>query len=85
KRLFVSQSALDDSLVDVLQVAINKYGNHLSVHGTDTFKSAVVRTAAQNRIRITFDDPELERYRSQLMKQIVFQKRPKTSTLQRSL
>ncbi|MCP5275236.1 MAG: relaxase/mobilization nuclease domain-containing protein [Burkholderiales bacterium] len=85
KRLFVSQSALDDSLVDVLQVAINKYGNHLSVHGTDTFKSAVVRTAAQNRIRITFDDPELERYSSQLMKQIVFQKRSKTSTLQRSL
>ncbi len=85
KRLFVSQSTLDDSLVDVLQVAINKYGNHLSVHGTDAFKSAVVQAAVQSRIRVTFDDPELERHRSQLSRQVVFQKRSKTSTLQRSL
>jgi hypothetical protein len=85
KRLFVSQSALDDSLIDVLQVAINKYGNHLSVNGTDAFKSAVVRAAVQNSIRVTFDDPELERHRSQLMKQVVFQKRSKTSTIRRSL
>lgn len=85
KRLFVSQSALDDSLVDVLQVAINKYGNHLSINGTDAFKSAVVQAAVQSRIRVTFDDPKLERHRSQLMKQVVLQKRSKTSTLQRSL
>ena len=85
KRLFVSQHALDNSLVDVLQVAINKYGNHLSVHGTDAFKSAVVRSAVQNRIRVKFDDPELERHRSQLMKQVVFQKRSKTSTYRRRL
>jgi len=85
KRLFVSKHAVDDSLADVLKVAISKYGNHLSVHGTDAFKSAVVRTAVQNRIRVTFDDPELERHRVQLMKQVVFQKRSKTSTPSRSL
>ena len=85
KRLFVSQHALDNSLVDVLQVAISKYGSHLSVNGSDAFKSAVVRTAVQNKIRVTFDDPVLERQRNQLSRQAVFQKRPKTSTLQRSL
>ncbi|MCP5276593.1 MAG: relaxase/mobilization nuclease domain-containing protein [Burkholderiales bacterium] len=85
KRLFVSKHAVDDSLADVLQVAISKYGNHLSVHGTDAFKSAVVQAAVQSRIRVTFDDPELERHRNQLSRQVVFQKRSKTSTLQRSL
>lgn len=85
KRLFISQHTLDNSLVDVLQVAINQYGNHLSVNGSDDFRKSVVQAAIQNRIRVTFDDPELERHRNQLMKQVVFQKRPKTSTLQRSL
>ena len=85
KRLFVSQHALDNSLADVLQVAINRYGNHLSVNGSDNFRMSIVRTAVQNRIRVTFDDPELERHRSQLSRQVVFQKRSKTSTLQRSL
>ena len=46
----------------------------------------VCRTGCRTeRIRVTFDDPELERHRSQLSKQVVFQKRSKTSTLQRSL
>ncbi|MCP5246316.1 MAG: relaxase/mobilization nuclease domain-containing protein [Burkholderiales bacterium] len=85
KRLFVSPTALNDSLADVLQVAISKYGNHLSVNGSDDFRKSVAQAAAQNRIRVTFDDPELERHRSQLSRQVVFQKRSKTSTLQRSL
>ncbi|MCB1985871.1 MAG: relaxase/mobilization nuclease domain-containing protein, partial [Nitrosomonas sp.] len=85
KRLFVTKHTSDDSLADVLQVAISKYGNHLSVHGTDAFKSVVVQAAVQSRIRVTFDDPELERHRRQLMKQVVFQKRSKTSTYRRRL
>ncbi len=85
KRLFVSPNTLNNSLADVLQVAINKYGNHLSVNGTDAFKSAVVRAAVQNSIRVTFDNPELERHRSQLSRQVVFLRRSKTSTLTRSL
>ncbi|MDR4515016.1 TraI/MobA(P) family conjugative relaxase [Nitrosomonas sp.] len=85
KRLFVSQHTLNESLADVLQVAINKYGNHLSVNGSDDFRKSIVQTAVQNGIRVTFDDPELERHRSQLSRQVVFRKRSKTSTLQRSL
>lgn len=85
KRLFVSQHAMDNSLADVLQVAINKYGNHLSVNGSDDFRMSVVQAAAQNRIRVTFDDPQLERHRSQLSRQVVFQKRPKTSTYRKRL
>lgn len=85
KRLFVSPNTLNESLADVLQVAIRKYGNHLSVNGSDDFRKSVVQVAAQNKIRVTFDDPELERHRSQLSRQVVFQKQSKTSTLSRSL
>jgi len=85
KRLLVASNVLNDSLVDVLQVAISKYGSHLSVNGSDDFRKSVAQAAAQNRIRVTFDDPELERHRSQLSRQVVFLKRSKTSTLQRSL
>ena len=85
KRLFVSQNTSNESLADVLQVAISQYGNHLSVNGSDDFRKCVVRAAVQNRIRVTFDDPELERHRSQLSRQVVLQKRSKTSALNRNL
>lgn len=74
KRLFVSQNALNDSLADVLQLAIDKYGNHLSVNGSDDFRTSVVQAAVQNSLPVTFDDKALEHYRQQLLKrQIVSQ------------
>ncbi|SEN34814.1 TraI/MobA(P) family conjugative relaxase [Nitrosomonas marina] len=85
KRLFVTKHNVDDSLADVLQFAIDKYGNHLSVNGSDDFRKSVVQAAVQNRIHVTFDDPELELHRRQLSRQIVFQKRSKTSMCRRSL
>jgi hypothetical protein len=69
KRLFVSPNVLNDSLADVLQVAIDKYGNHLSVNGSDNFRMSVVQAAVQNSLRVTFDDKTLEHYRQQLLKQ----------------
>ncbi len=69
KRLFVSPHVLNDSLADVLQVAIDKYGNHLSVNGSDDFKKSIVQAAVQNSLPVTFDDKALEHYRQQLLKQ----------------
>lgn len=74
KRLFVSNHALVDSLADVLQVAINQYGNHLSVNGSDDFRTSVVQAAVQNRIHVTFDDKLLEHNRQQLLKQQIASK-----------
>jgi hypothetical protein len=69
KRLFVSPNVLNESLADVLQLAIKKYGNHLSVNGSDDFRKSVVQAAVQNSLRVTFDDKTLEHYRQQLLKQ----------------
>ena len=69
KRLFVSPNVLNESLADVLQVAIDKYGNHLSVNGSDDFRKSIVQAAVQNSLYVTFDDKALEHYRQQLLKQ----------------
>ncbi|MEQ1779658.1 MAG: TraI/MobA(P) family conjugative relaxase [Nitrosomonas sp.] len=86
KRLIVLPDTTQDALVDVLQVAMKKYGSHLAINGTESFRLQIAQVAAQNQMRITFDDKELEQYRQQLMKQhrvnkvqSAGQKRPTTS------
>lgn len=69
KRLIVLPDTSRDALVDVLQVAMKKYGSHLAINGTESFRLQIAEVAVQNRMRITFDDKRLEQYRQQLMKQ----------------
>ncbi len=93
KRLIVLPDTTQDALVDILQVAMKKYGSHLAINGTEQFCLQIAQVAAQNKMSVTFDDKELEQYRQQLMKQHAFsktqsvdQKRPTTSiTTRRSL
>ncbi|MFZ1850879.1 MAG: TraI/MobA(P) family conjugative relaxase [Nitrosomonas sp.] len=93
KRLIVLPDTTQDALVDILQVAIKKYGNHLAINGTESFRLEIAEVAAQNQMHVTFDDKRLEQYRQQLMKQhrvnkvqSAGQKRPTTSiTTRRSL
>jgi secreted Zn-dependent insulinase-like peptidase len=58
-----------EALVDVLQVAMKKYGSHLAINGTEQFRLQIAQVAVQNQMRVTFDDKQLEQYRQQLMKQ----------------
>ncbi|MDV6342503.1 TraI/MobA(P) family conjugative relaxase [Nitrosomonas sp. Is35] len=86
KRLVVLPDTTQDALVDILQVAMKKYGSHLAINGTESFRLEIAEVTAQNQMRITFDDKPLEQYRQQLMKQhrvnkvqSAGQKRPTTS------
>ena len=72
KRLIVLPDTTQDALVDILQVAMKKYGSHLAINGTEQFRLQIAQVAAQNKIRVTFDDKQLEQYRQQLMKQHAF-------------
>jgi len=92
KRLIVLPDTTQDALVAILQVAMKKYGSHLAINGTEQFRLQIAQVAAQNKIRVTFDDKQLEQYRQQLTKQhalsreqSVGQKRSVTSTTRRSL
>ncbi|MBX9918174.1 MAG: relaxase/mobilization nuclease domain-containing protein [Nitrosomonas sp.] len=92
KRLIVLPDTSQEALKDILQVAMKKYGSHLAINGTESFRLGIVEVAAQNQMRVTFDDKELEQYRQQLMKQHPLsraqsagQKRSTTSNTRRSL
>lgn len=92
KRLIVRPDTPQDALVDILQVAMKKYGSHLAINGTESFRLQIAEVAAQNKMHITFDDKALEHYRQQLMKQravnsaqSVGRQRSTTSTPRRSL
>jgi hypothetical protein len=69
KRLIVLPDTSQEALVDILQVAMKKYGSHLAINGTESFRLEIAQVAAQNQMRVTFDDKRLEQYRQQLMKQ----------------
>jgi len=92
KRLIVLPDTTQDALVDILQVAMKKYGSHLAINGTEQFRLQIAQVAVQNQMRVTFDDKALEQYRQRLMKQhrvnkaqSAGQKRSVTSTTRRSL
>ncbi|WP_036504916.1 LPD7 domain-containing protein, partial [Nitrosococcus oceani] len=57
-----------DALRDILIVAMKKYGSHLAINGTESFRVQIAEVAAQNHMRVTFNDERLEQYRQQLMK-----------------
>ena len=69
KRLIVLPDTSSDALRDILQVAMKKYGSHLAINGTESFRFEIAEVAAQNQMHVTFDDKRLEQYRQQLMKQ----------------
>jgi hypothetical protein len=69
KRLIVLPDTSCEALLDILQVAMKKYGSHLAINGTEPFRLQIAEVAAQNQMRVTFDDKRLEQYRQQLMKQ----------------
>ncbi|MEI2656829.1 MAG: LPD7 domain-containing protein [Nitrosomonas sp.] len=56
KRLIVLPDTTQDALVDILQVAMKKYGSHLAINGTESFRLEIAQVAAQNQMRVTFDD-----------------------------
>lgn len=67
QRLKVSRGVTQTSLQAVLVMAIERYGKHIKVNGTDDFKEQVVQAAAAAKLPITFDDPTLDRRRQELM------------------
>jgi CHAD domain-containing protein len=69
KRLIVLPDTSHEALADILQVAMKKYGSHLAINGAESFRLQIAQVAAQNQMRVTFDDKRLEQYRQQLMKQ----------------
>lgn len=68
-KLKVSRGANQDGLQAALRMAMERYGNSISVGGTAAFKEQIVQAAAASKLPITFDDVALERRRQELLQQ----------------
>jgi len=53
-------------LESALLMAVDRYGSHLKISGSPSFKEQIARIAATSPLAITFDDPTLEVRRKEL-------------------
>jgi hypothetical protein len=68
-RLKVSRGADQDGMQAALRMAVDRYGDRISVGGTPAFKEQIAQAAAASKLPITFDDDALERRRQELLTQ----------------
>lgn len=59
-RLQVSRTANRDGVVAALRLAMERYGERITVTGSIEFKAAVIRAAVDAQLPISFTDPVLE-------------------------
>lgn len=67
-KLQVSREASREGVQAALRLALERYGNQITVNGTPEFKAQVIRAAVDSQLPITFADPALELRRQQLLK-----------------
>ncbi|EPE6923628.1 TraI/MobA(P) family conjugative relaxase [Escherichia coli] len=66
-RLQVSREATTDGLDAALRLAMERFGDRITVNGTAEFKERIAQAAAAGRLAITFDDAALEQRRQELL------------------
>lgn len=65
-KLNVSRGANQDGLQAALRMAMERYGERITVNGTAAFKEQIAQAAAAAKLPIVFDDAALERRRQEL-------------------
>lgn len=68
-KLKVSRGADQEGLQAALRMAMERYGDSISVGGTAVFKEQMAQAAAASKLPIIFDDAALERRRQELLQQ----------------
>jgi hypothetical protein len=66
-KLQVSREATREGVQAALRLAMERYGNQITVNGTPEFKAQAIRAAVDSQLPITFADPALELRRQQLL------------------
>uniref|UniRef100_UPI00308297DC LPD7 domain-containing protein n=1 Tax=Escherichia coli TaxID=562 RepID=UPI00308297DC len=67
ERLQESREASREGLQEALRLAMERYGNRITVNGTTEFKAQIIRAAVDSQLPITFSDPVLEVRRQALI------------------
>jgi len=66
--LQVSNEITREGLQVALRLAVQRYGNRITVNGSTEFKAQIIRAAVDSKLSITFSDPALESRRQALLK-----------------
>lgn len=61
QRLYLSDTPSYEAVETVLKLAIERYGNHLNIQGSESFKRKIVQIAVQRNLPLSFDDPNLDK------------------------
>lgn len=64
--LKVSRGTTQDGLEAALRMAMHRYGQRITVNGSDQFKEQIAQIATSAKLNITFDDIALEKRRQDL-------------------
>lgn len=66
-QLKIARGTGRDGLEAALRLAMERYGNHITVNGSAVFKAHIIKVAADTHLALTFTDSALERQRLALM------------------
>lgn len=69
-KLQVSKGANFDGLEAALNLAMERYGEKITVNGTPEFKAQIIHISIKSQLPITFADPGLESLRQQHIKEL---------------
>jgi hypothetical protein len=81
ERLAVSSQADRAGVVAALRLAMERYGERITVSGSVEFKAAVIRAAVDAQLPITFADPALESRRQAEVTKAQVKRRPSVSAV----
>jgi hypothetical protein len=68
EKLQLSHQVTGEAIEAALRLAIERYGNRITVNGSPEFKARVIQTAALSQVPITFADQSLEHRRQALLR-----------------
>jgi len=75
-KLAVSHEATREALQQALRLAVDRYGDRITVNGTVEFKAQIIQAAVECRLPITFAEPALEVRRQALLTKEKTHERP---------
>jgi len=66
-KLDVLAGTTKEKILEVLKEANKRFGNNLTINGTDSFREKIAQVVVDENLDITFDDEELEQYKNDLI------------------
>lgn len=66
-KLVVSRGSTQSGLQAALRMAIERYGERITVQGTDSFKEHIILAAVADKLPITFDDDVMQQRHQELL------------------